>query len=163
MFYGDASNRDLLAASGANEAQLLVIAIDDADKSLEIAAIAKKHYPNLKVAARAIDRRHAYELLNAGVTTFKREIFDSALNLGVEALTLLGNKREGAERAGKLFGAHDNESIQKLADLWGDDHSYGIAVRQSVEDLKSVLKNDMEEQERLNACADSDDPLNCEK
>lgn len=156
VFYGDAANRDLLAASGANDAQLLVIAIDDADKILEIATLAKKYYPQLKIVARAIDRRHAYELLHLGVTSFKRETFDSALNLGVEALTLLGNSRETAERAGQIFSAHDEESLHSLANLWGDDHSYGIAVKQRIEDLKQVLKKDKEEQEKLNACSKND-------
>ncbi|MFT6907448.1 MAG: glutathione-regulated potassium-efflux system ancillary protein KefC [Oleiphilaceae bacterium] len=155
VFYGDAANRDLLAASGANEAQLLVIAVDDADKVLEIATIAKKYYPQLKIVARAIDRRHAYELMHLGVTSFKRETFDSALNLGVEALILLGNSRELAERAGQLFSAHDEESLHTLANLWGDDHSYGVAVKQRIEDLKQVLKKDQEEQENLITCSNN--------
>ncbi|GLS90775.1 potassium transporter [Psychromonas marina] len=156
VFYGDAASRDLLAAAGANEAQLLVIAVDEPDKILEIAAIAKKHYPQIKIVARAVDRRHAYELLNAGITTFKRELFDSSLNLGVEALTLLGNSRADAERAGRLFTKHDDESLHELAELWGDDHSYGIAVKQRVDDLQQVLSKDREEQKRLNTCKGGD-------
>ena len=156
VFYGDAARKDLLEASGANEAQLLVIAIDDADKILEIATLARKHYPELKIASRAIDRRHAYQLMNLGITTFKRETFDSALNLGVEALALLGNSQKDAERAGKIFAQHDNESLVALSSLWGDDHSYGIAVRQRTEDLKQVLRTDKAEQDKLNTCQNSD-------
>ncbi|NQY49622.1 MAG: cation:proton antiporter [Colwellia sp.] len=152
VHYGDAARKDLLDASGAEEAKLLVIAIDDADKILEIAAMAKKHYPNLAIVARAIDRGHAYELMKLGVTSFKRETFDSALNLGVEALTLLGNSQETSERAGKLFAEHDEESMQLLVDLWGDDHTYGIAVKQRMEVLKQVLTNDLKEQDKINTC-----------
>ncbi|MEI6893982.1 MAG: monovalent cation:proton antiporter-2 (CPA2) family protein [Colwellia sp.] len=155
VFYGDAANQDLLSAAGANEAQLLVIAIDNPDKVLEIAARAKKHYPQLKIVVRAIDRRHAYQLLNMGITTFKREVFDSALNLGVQALTLLGNSPEASQRAGEIFSQHDNEALQTLAKLWGDDHRYGIAIKQRVEDLHQVLKNDKEEQDKLNACKET--------
>jgi glutathione-regulated potassium-efflux system ancillary protein KefC/glutathione-regulated potassium-efflux system protein KefB len=150
--YGDAARKDLLDASGAEEARLLVIAIDDADKILEIASMAKKHYPNLAIVARAIDRGHAYELMKLGVTSFKRETFDSALNLGVEALTLLGNSQENADRAGQLFAEHDKESMQLLIDLWGDDHSYGVAVKQRMEVLKQVLTNDLKEQDKINTC-----------
>jgi glutathione-regulated potassium-efflux system ancillary protein KefC len=157
--YGDAARKDLLEAAGAQEAQLLVIAIDDADKILEIAAMAKKHYPNLAIVARAIDRGHAYELMKLGITSFKRETFDSALNLGVEALTLLGNSTEISERAGKLFSEHDKESMQMLIDLWGDDRTYGIAVKQRMEVLKQVLINDQEEQYKLNTCQNG----NCEE
>jgi glutathione-regulated potassium-efflux system ancillary protein KefC/glutathione-regulated potassium-efflux system protein KefB len=154
VFYGDAARQDLLEASGAKEAKMLVIAIDDPDKVLEIAALAKKHYPNLKIVARSIDRRHAYELINLGVTSFKRETFGSALSLGVDALVLLGNSAEVAKRAGKLFEQHDEESLHQLAELWGDDHSYGIAVRQRLDDLTQVLTKDKEEQDSLNTCQD---------
>ena len=156
VFYGDAARIDLLTASGASEAQLLVIAIDDPDKVLEIATMAQKHYPHLKIAARAIDRRHAYQLMKLDISTFKRETFDSALNLGVEVLTLLGNKPADAKRAGEIFAKHDHESLTALAHLWGDDHSYGIAVKQRIEDLKQVLSNDRNEQDKLNTCRKSD-------
>lgn len=156
VFYGDAARQDLLEASGAKEAQMLVIAIDDPDKILQIAALAKRHYPNLKIVARAIDRRHAYELMNMGIHAFKRETFDSALNLGVEALKLLGNSAESSERAGKIFSEHDDETLEVLADIWGDDHSYGIAVRKRVEDLKQVLIRDNEDQKQLNQCKGDD-------
>ncbi len=155
VFYGDGARQDLLEASGANDAQLLVIAIDDADKVIEIAALAKKHYPHLKIAARAIDRRHTYQLMRLGIDTFKRETFDSALNLGIEVLTLLGNDEAVSKRAGQLFAQHDNESLQTLADLWGDDHSYGIAIKQRTEDLKQVLQEDKKEQTKLNTCQNS--------
>ncbi|MBV1910435.1 MAG: monovalent cation:proton antiporter-2 (CPA2) family protein [Kangiellaceae bacterium] len=156
VFYGDAARQDLLEASGAKEAELLVIAIDDADKILEIATMTKKHYPNLKLVARAIDRRHSYELMNLGVDAFKRETFDSALSLGVETLKLLGNNTEASERAGKLFAQHDEDSLKILADIWGDDLSYGVAVKQRVEDLKQVLLNDKADQEKLNQCKGGD-------
>ncbi|SFD50241.1 monovalent cation:proton antiporter-2 (CPA2) family protein [Pseudoalteromonas denitrificans] len=153
VFYGDAARRDLLEASGAKEAKLLVIAVDERDKTLEIIELAYKHYPQLKILARAIDRRHAYELMKLGVTCFKRETFDSAVNLGVEALEILGNDKIDAARAGALFTDHDNASLKILADVWGDDKSYGVAVKQRSEDLKQVLTNDKAQQEKLRACA----------
>jgi glutathione-regulated potassium-efflux system ancillary protein KefC/glutathione-regulated potassium-efflux system protein KefB len=156
IFYGDASRQDLLEAAGAHDAQLLVIAIDDADKIIELAQLAKKHFPNLKIVARARDRRHAYELMNIGITSFKRETFDSALNLGIEALELLGNSETNAKRAGELFERHDHESLKLLANLWGDDKSYGVAVKQRKEDLKLVLAKDKEEVSKLNACQGDD-------
>ncbi|KGJ86599.1 monovalent cation:proton antiporter-2 (CPA2) family protein [Colwellia psychrerythraea] len=155
VFYGDAARKDLLAASGAQEAQLLVIAIDDADKIIEIAQLAQKHYPNLQIVARAIDRHHAYELMRIGVKTIKRETFESALGLGVEALELLGNSKESAQRAGLLFSEHDRESMHVLSEVWGDDHSYGVAVKQRMELLKQVLVSDEEEQSKIQTCQKS--------
>jgi len=142
VFYGDASRQDLLAAAGAAEAKVLVVAVDEPDKTLEIIHTAQKYYPHLKILARAIDRRHAYELLRNEIAGFRRETFDSALHLGVQALTELGLNKTKAENAGKIFAAHDEQSLNLLAELWGDDKSYGIAVRQRMEDLKQVLKTD---------------------
>ncbi len=152
VFYGDAARKDLLEASGAKEAQLLVIAIDEPDKTIEIIELARKHYPDLKIVARAIDRRHAYQLLQLGVDSFHRETFDSAVNAGITALRLLGNSHDISARAGKLFSEHDKESLKILADVWGDDHTYGVAVKQRMEDLQQVLTKDKAEQEKLNTC-----------
>jgi len=146
VFYGDASRRELLEAAGASEAQLLVVGVDDADKTLEIITTAKKHFPNLKILARAIDRRHAYEIIRHEIEGFRRETFDSALRLGVDALKVLGIEKDRAEHVANLFAKHDEEGIEKLAKLWGDDHSYGIAVRQRLEDLNQVLARDAETQ-----------------
>ncbi len=152
VYYGDAARADLLSAAGAEDAKLLVVAVDDTEKSVEIINIAKKRFPHLKIISRAIDRHHAYELTQLAIDGFRRETFDSAIQLGVKALTLLGNTKEAAERAGDIFTAHDEESIQLLADIWGDDHSYGKAVRQRMEDLKQVLISDQEHKEEMNTC-----------
>jgi len=42
--------------------------------------------------------------------------------------------------------------LRILADVWGDDKSYGIAVKQRMEDLKQVLDNDKAQQTKLNSC-----------
>jgi len=43
-----------------------------------------------------------------------------------------------------------------LANLWGDDHSYGIAIKQRTEDLKQVLQEDKKEQAKLNTCQNNE-------
>ncbi|MDC3214354.1 monovalent cation:proton antiporter-2 (CPA2) family protein [Pseudoalteromonas distincta] len=156
VFYGDAARQELLEAAGAHTAQMLVIAIDNPDKTIEIIKLAHKNYPQLKIVARAIDRRHAYQLLNLKVDAFNRETVDSAINLAVEALELLGNTKQDAERAGKLFRDHDRAAVVQLAALWGDDASYGVAVRQRMEDLKQVLQQDKQAQSDLNTCDSGD-------
>ncbi len=152
VFYGDAARRDLLQAAGAENAQLLVIAVDQPDKTLEIIKIAQRHFPQLKILARAIDRRHTYELMRLNIAGMRRETFHSALHLGVDALKLMGIQPETAERAGAIFVEHDEQSLLLLSKLWGDDHSYGVAVRQRVEDLKQVLQNDQQAQAQINTC-----------
>lgn len=48
VYYGDASRRDLLAAAGAEDARILVVAVDEPDKTLEIVETAKKTFSTFK-------------------------------------------------------------------------------------------------------------------
>ncbi|MDO3385870.1 monovalent cation:proton antiporter-2 (CPA2) family protein [Gilvimarinus sp. SDUM040013] len=142
IYYGDASRSDLLRAAGGAEARLLVVAVDEPERAMRIIETARKHFPNLKILVRAVDRRHAYQLLDAGVDGFRRETFHSALALGVDALKQLGQASDAAERAGELFERHDDKSLRKLAKVWGDDKTYGKAIRKNLDDLRRVLQED---------------------
>jgi len=147
VFYGDASRVQLLQAAGAEQARLLVIAIDDRDKAVQIVQSAKQFFPHLRTLARAFDRSHAYELMSAGADVITRETFGSALIMGEEALKLLGYDDAKAYRLMRTFKRHDEEGLGKLYEVWGDDQAYGLRVRQSIEDLEKVLKDDSDEAE----------------
>jgi len=147
VFYGDAGRVELLSAAGADEARLLVIAIDDRDKAVQMVTSARQFFPHLKVLARAYDRSHAYQLMEAGADVITRETFGSALIMGEEALKLLGYENSRAYRVMRTFKRHDELGLQKLYEVWGDDHAYGLRVRQYVEDLEQVLKDDSKEYE----------------
>ena len=144
VFYGDAANGELLRSAGARRARLLVIAIDEREKAVNMIHIARQHFPGLKILARAFDRRHAYELIEAGADFIARETFGSALAMGEEALRLLGHNDQSAKRLAASFDKHDTEGMHKLSEVWGDDHAYGLRIRQNLEDLESVLQTDLE-------------------
>lgn len=145
VFYGDASRHSLLEQAGARQARLLVIAVDDPAKSLEIVDVAQRHFPALKIVCRAIDRNHAYQLMARDVFAIRRETFHSALKLGEDALRALGENQDAAERLARVFGEHDQQSFEQLAELWGDDKRYGIAVNQNLEALRKVLESDRDD------------------
>ena len=147
VFYGDAANAELLKSAGAGDARLLVIAIDDREKALEMIHIAHKQFPGLKILARAFDRTHAYELMHAGVDFIARETFGSALAMGKEALILLGHSEQKARRLTESFDKHDTEGMRRLSEVWGDDHEYGLRIRQNLEDLETVLQADLDNAE----------------
>jgi len=144
VFYGDASRIDLLHAAGAQQAKLLVIAIDDSEQILHIVNLAQQNFPNLKILARAIDRSHAYELIRRGVDVIHRETFGSALDMGVEALKLLGVRSYKAHRAAQTFRKHDEEALNELAFV--EDHTTLMArSRQLAELLEQILQSDERE------------------
>ncbi len=142
VFYGDASRRELLEAAGAARAKLLVVAIDQRAKAVEMVRVAKEHFPKLKVLARAYDRSHAYRLMEAGADVVTRETFGSALILGEEAYKALGYDDAQAYRIMRTFKRHDEEGLEKLYELWGDDHHYGMQVRHHLDELRKVLQDD---------------------
>ena len=98
VYYGDASRIDLLRSAGAGKAKLLVLALDNPEKTLEVVHTVKKHFPNLTILARARSRSDAFDLLDAGVEHIFRELFDSSLNMGTAALKLLGVRSYRAHR-----------------------------------------------------------------
>jgi monovalent cation:proton antiporter-2 (CPA2) family protein len=147
VFYGDASRVELLKAAGGEDARLLVIAIDDREKAVQMVVTARQFYPQLKVLARAYDRSHAYKLMDAGADVITRETFGSALIMGEEALKLLGYEDSRAYRVMRVFKRHDELGLKKLYEVWGDEHAYGLRVRENLEHIESVLKDDSEEGE----------------
>ena len=86
-YYGDATQPDLLHTAGIAEAKMLVIAIDNPDRAVELTEYIKHTYPNVIVLARAFDRSNLYRLRKAGADFMVSETFHSALQLGKHALT----------------------------------------------------------------------------
>jgi voltage-gated potassium channel Kch len=142
LFYGDASRVDLLEAAGARTAEVLVIAVDEREKISEIIATAKKHFPNLRIFARAFDRVHAYEILNAGVNDVYREVFSSSLDMGEQVLVALGQDPREAHRAASAFKSFDEKVIREQARHAGDNEKMVDIVRNSRAELSRVLAGD---------------------
>ena len=68
--------------------------------------------------------------------------------MGQEALKLLGHDEERARRMAATFDKHDTEGMHNLYEVWGDDHEYGLQIRQNLETLEQVLKADTESLEK---------------
>lgn len=90
VFYGDATRLDLLRIAGAEHARVLVIAVDEPEQSLKIATLARKHFPQLQIVARARDLTHWNALRDVGVTLVQRELFESSLMSAGTVLELMG-------------------------------------------------------------------------
>jgi len=142
--YGDATRLDLLRQAGAAEAKVLVVAIDDRDDASRLVESARAAFPNLKILARAWDRRHAYDLLRNGADAVERETFESALRLGAQALTSMGFRAHRAHRAASLFRQHDLKAFYELAPVAGEEERYILAVRDSQSTMDRLLKADLD-------------------
>ncbi|NJL03074.1 MAG: hypothetical protein HC910_21825 [Spirulinaceae cyanobacterium SM2_1_0] len=138
----DASRLDLLHTAGAEAAKLLIVAIDDAEKSLQTIDLAQKHFPHLDILVRAIDRRHAYELIHRGVAALERETFESALSMGVKALRLLGFRADRSQRAAQIFRQYDLAAMHKMAAMHKDERRLVARSRRLTADLEEILQSD---------------------
>lgn len=111
VFYGDATQLEVLRACGVAEARLFVLAIDNQEASLRCARTLRKHFPQLSIVARARNRNHAYALMELGVRVIHRETFQSSLDMAGDALKSLGVNPADAARAVKTFRMHDQERL----------------------------------------------------
>jgi monovalent cation:proton antiporter-2 (CPA2) family protein len=144
VFYGDASRPDLLRAAGAEWARLIILAIDDSEKTLELVRTVRRSFPHLQILARANGRTDAYELLEAGVEHVYRETLDSSLRVGIDALRLLGFRSHQAHRSARTFRKTDEHDLRALASLRHDHKVYLNSARQRIEDLERALRSEME-------------------
>jgi monovalent cation:proton antiporter-2 (CPA2) family protein len=144
VFYGDASRADLLKAAGAHEAKLLIVAVDDPSKTLQIVETAKKHFPNLEILVRANSYQDAYELIDMEIGHVYRETFDTALRMGTDALTLMGYRAYQVNRAAHSFRKHNERFVREMA-LHRKDHNEWIRnLRQRIEDLEQIMTEEMD-------------------
>ncbi|HEY8595507.1 MAG TPA: monovalent cation:proton antiporter-2 (CPA2) family protein [Devosiaceae bacterium] len=145
VFYGDGGRLDLLDAAGAADAQLIVIAVGERERITAIAQMVRRHFPKVKVAARAVDRSHAHDLMDAGVDIAERETFHSAVSLGTRALVALGYLPHKANRLAHAFVRHDYRILNESRDLRHDETAYVGYMRSSIEMLNEVMRADRSE------------------
>ena len=139
-YYGDATRPNLLKAAGAEDAKILILAIDDEDESMGIIETCRKHFPHLKVFARACSRDHAYRLNEAGVQFFIEQL-GSSLDCAIAVLEALGHEGDHAKDAARRFKIHELEAIHDATPHRDDEtHFMGMAQR-NLEELDSLLLN----------------------
>jgi glutathione-regulated potassium-efflux system ancillary protein KefC len=142
VFYGDATRLDLLRTAGAAQARVLVIAVDDIDQSLEIADLAKEHFPQLQLVARARNVTHLYRLREVGVQLIERETFESALNTGRSVLELMGWEPHAARNLAWRFKRHNLEQLEELKALRGDQASLIAAAKAGRTQFETLIKEE---------------------
>ena len=142
VFYGDATRIDLLRTAGIAKARLLVVAIDDIDGSLRLIAAVRRGYPLLPIAARARNITHYYDLMDLGVTVIERETFDSALQLGRQALRELGFGDRRAEQAAIKFRLHNLQTVLDIYPHHKDQQQMVSLAKQARAELEEMFAHD---------------------
>ncbi|MEL7098684.1 MAG: monovalent cation:proton antiporter-2 (CPA2) family protein [Pseudomonadota bacterium] len=141
-FLGDPSRPDILNAAGLASARVLVVALDDPEKAIQVTAYARKQRPDLHIVARAYDRTTVYRLFQAGANDIVREMFDSSLRAGRYVLENVGLSEYEAAEAEKVFYRHDRDTVRQLAQLW--DPATPASQNKAYVERAKALQKDLE-------------------
>ena len=144
-FYGDATRLDLLHNAGAASARVLVVAVDDRETSLAIVDLARAHFPNLQLVARAHDVAHWNALRDRGVTLIDRELFESSLGSARKVLEAVGHTAYEARELALRFRRHNLQMLELQFPHHADVERQISVARQGREQLEAQLAQEREE------------------
>ena len=96
VFYGDASQVDVLKAAGAKQAGALVCTLDQTVPAIRLVNIMRQHYPDVAIHARGHDWQHCEQLLKAGATVAISETLEASMQIGGAVLNTMGFIEEDA-------------------------------------------------------------------
>jgi len=122
VFYGDASNVKVLQAAGAEQANMIVIALDDPEHFDRLVPLVRQYFPDIPIHARAQDRYHCADLISQGATTTVSETLETSLRLTEEIL---------------LGSGVDESYAKKVIAEFRDDYYSGVV--QKVTEDKVVM------------------------
>ena len=111
VYYGDGSRLDVLRASGAADAETVLVCVDKPEVADRIVELMKSEFPLTKLFVRAYDRGHSIRLIEAGVEYHIRETFESALAFGEQVLVDLGFNADDARETIEDVRRRDEERL----------------------------------------------------
>ncbi|WP_312421594.1 monovalent cation:proton antiporter-2 (CPA2) family protein [Epilithonimonas sp.] len=141
VYYGDATKPALLRAAGIEEAELLVLCLDDVEKNKFLVDYCKENYPDLKIFVRAKNRLDAYDFLNKNVNNIYRETLGTAVDMAVDILKENGMRKYTARRMGKRFMLIDKAMTKRLAKE-KDKEKITFTLRETLEREAELLALD---------------------
>ena len=142
IHYGDASRLDVLRAARADKAVAFVLAIDDVEASIRAAETVIANFPDLTILARARNRRHAYRLMDLGVTIVNRETLLSSLDTARQLLQVLGLADYEAARAVELFRETDQRHLLAQHAMHHDENKLIAGSKAWAKELEEIFAED---------------------
>jgi CPA2 family monovalent cation:H+ antiporter-2 len=143
VYFGDATNPNMLKAAGAETADVLIAAIDPPETNRKLVDIVKKNYPNLKIFIRARNRFDMYDYMNEGFENVYRENFFTALHVGIDVMEYLGVAHEDAVNQGDIFVEAEKSSLIKLSKSVHNLEEYINVSRAEIDKIRKKLSEKM--------------------
>lgn len=105
--FGDGTRIDLLRRAGADEAQLIAFCIDDPSLDAKLLEPIAEAFPQAALFVRAFDRRQVLALAELDLACVVREVFESAVCMGVQAMEALGVPKEEVAEVERQYREND--------------------------------------------------------
>ena len=122
VYYGDGTRIDLLRLAGAAEAKAILFCLDGPPLAARRLEPILEAFPQAAVFVRAFDRRHLIELRSLDLKCVVREMFESAVVMGREALALFCVDEDEVARVEEEYRRRDQERLDIQASS-GDLHA----------------------------------------
>ncbi|WOE31191.1 MULTISPECIES: monovalent cation:proton antiporter-2 (CPA2) family protein [unclassified Acinetobacter] len=148
VYYGDATQPEILRAAGIEHAKLFILAIDDIEDCMNIARHIRLNYPDLKLLVRARDRHHVHLLRDLGVAYIWRETYLSSLGMAYQALCQLGISAEDAYKSIELFRDYDEKLLAEQQLVYTDEQQIYSSHRNALAELEHLFENDAQIREQ---------------
>ena len=120
VYYGDGTRIDLLRTAGAETAEAILFCQDGQDLTREKLEAVLEAFGHAVVMVRVYDRRQVMDLAGLKVALIQREMFESAVVMGRQALLKLGIASREADRVEAAYRQRDTERLElqsKTGDL----------------------------------------------
>jgi voltage-gated potassium channel Kch len=145
IYYGDASRLEFLRAARVEEAAFFILAIDDVETSARTAQTVARHFPQVRILARARNREHVYKLMDLGVTDIYRETYGSSLETAEDLLNYLGLSSREAAHARAMFRDHDEARLLSQHGMHDDQDLVAEQSRAWQRELEEIFEQDAED------------------
>ncbi len=142
VYYGDPARPDLLRAAGAETAKLIVVALEDMEETMVVVDMIRRNFPDLKIYARARNRRHAHLLMDRKVEGVVRETFHSSLRLSEKVLNALGISPVKALRAVEVFRVRDEQAMLDTHSFYNDERRLIQSAQDVANELAGLFEGD---------------------
>ena len=114
VYYGDASQPNVLRAAGAERARAAAITIDNPRGAARAVALLRQHFPDLKIFVRARDRAHIAELHAAGADAIVPEAMEASLQLAGQVLRSAGSAEHEVPQVIDEFRREDYAALAEV-------------------------------------------------
>jgi len=122
VYYGDGTRVDLLRTAGAETAEGILFCQNPKELTRDKLQAVFESFPHVAVMARVYDRLQVIEFDGLDLAVCQRELYESAVVMGREALIKLGTPRREAERVEREYRERDLERLEAQT-VTGDLHA----------------------------------------